>query len=87
MILFGINGSWECGEGVNIQASHLLKLGRVDVAVAVPVEDLECLPELGGVVLLLRLLPHHLQELIEVDGAVTVDVVFYHEVEHLQIFR
>ena len=73
--------------GKQLCCCHLLELGRVDVAVAVPVEDLECLPELRGVVLLLRLLPHHLQELIEVDGAVTVDVVLYHEVEHLQIFR
>ena len=31
----------------------------------------------------LRLLPHHLEELLEVDGAVPVDVELYDQVEDL----
>ena len=61
----------------------LFEFGSIDVTIAIPIKDLESLPEFRGVVLLLRLLPHHLKEFIKVNCPVSVDVEFYHQVEHL----
>ena len=47
------------------------ELGGADEAVAVLVEDAERLTQLVLAVLVLHLARHHVQELLEVDGAVT----------------
>ena len=61
----------------------LFEFSSINVSIAISIEYLESLSELGRVVLLLCLLSHHLKELIEVNCPVPVDVVLYHQVEHL----
>ena len=67
--------------------TYRLEFLGVDEPVAVPVEDLERLPDLGGLVHVPALARHHLQELVEVDGAVAVHVELDDKVEDLVLGR